>query len=79
MADDGRLEVKSREVTFMMEHTTGDVVGEPFNLFPDVAEEGITGTLYYHHDGEGGNSYKVHGHDDSGSDGVGDNVGMFES
>ena len=56
-----------------------DVMVELFNLFPDVAEEGVTGPASYHHDGEGGKSCKVHGHGGSGSDGVGSDVGRFEA
>ena len=79
MMADSRLEVRSYEVTFMMEHATGDIVGELFHFFPDVAEEGITEPAYYYHDGESRNSCKVRGHDGSGSDGVGADVGRFEA
>ena len=72
---DNGLEIRSCEVTFMMEHADGDIMGELFNLFFDVAEEGITEPASYHYSSEGdANSYEVHGHDDSGSDGVGANV-----
>ena len=69
------MEVWSDEVTFMMEHTAGDVVGQLINKFPDVAEERINGLASYHHDGEDRNSCKAHGHGGSGSDGVGADVG----
>ena len=71
----GGLEIRSYEVAFMTEHTAEDVVGELFNLFIDVVEEGITGPASYHHVSEyGGNSCEVHDHDGSGSDGVGANI-----
>ena len=79
MMADGGLEVGSCEVAFMTEHTVGDIVGELFNLSPGVAEEGITGPVFYHNHGEGGNSCKVHGHGGSGSDGVGADVRRLET
>ena len=69
------LEIGSYEVAFMTEHASGDVVGELFNLFIDVVEEGITGLPSYHHVSEGGgNSCEVHYLDGSESDGVGANI-----
>ena len=56
------LEIGSCEVTFMTEHVTVDVIGELFILFLDVAEEGITGPVIYHHASEDEKSYEVHGH-----------------
>ena len=79
MSTDGRTEVGSSEVAFMTEHAAGDIVGELLHFFSDVAEESITGPASYHHDDEGGNSCKVHGHGGSGSDGVGANICRFEA
>ena len=64
---------------FMREYAVGDVVGELFNFFPDITEEGITGPASYNHDDESGNSCKVHDHGGSGSDGVDANIGRFEA
>ena len=79
MTADGWLEVWGCEETLMAEHAAGDVVCELFHLLSYVVEEGITGPASYHHDGEGGNSCKVHGHGGSGSDGVGADVCRFKA
>ena len=80
MTADSRLEVRSCELTFMMENAAGDFGGgKLFNFFRDVAEEGITRPAFYHHDGECGNSCKVHDYVGSGYDGMGADVGRFEA
>ena len=50
-----------------------------FDLFYNVAEEGVIGPAQYHHDGEGGNSGKIHGRSIARYDGVGTNVGRLET
>ena len=46
----------------MLEHTTGDVVGELLYLFSNVSEEGVRGPEANEHDGEGWESVQVQLH-----------------
>ena len=50
MTTDGGAEIRCREVALVLEHSTGDVVGELFDLFPNVFEEGVAGPSANHHD-----------------------------
>ena len=52
----------------MLEHTTGDVVGELLYLFPNVSEESVGGPAANGHDGEGWDSVQVHRHGGSRAD-----------
>ena len=79
MTADGRQEVRSCEVAFMTEYDAEDVVGELFDVFPDVEEKGITVPVSYHHGGEGGNSCEINDHGAYGSDGAGADIGRFEA
>ena len=58
----------------MLEHATGDFVGELFHLFPNVSEEVVGGPAANEHDGEGWDSVQVHLHGGSRVDGVGSDV-----
>ena len=74
MLTDGRMKIGSCELTFITEHAAGNIMGELFHPFSDVVEEIISGPTSYHHDGEGGNSCKVHGNGSSRSNGMGADV-----
>ena len=52
---------------------------ELFDLFYNVMEEDIIGPVYHHHDGEGGNSSRIHGHSSARYDGVGTNIRRLET
>ena len=50
------------EEVIVLEHATGDVVGELLHLFPNVSEEVVGGPEANDHDGEGWDSVHVHRH-----------------
>ena len=50
MTTDGGVEVRCREIALVLEHATGDVMGEFFDLFPNVFEESVVGPPANHHD-----------------------------
>ena len=58
----------------MLEHVTGDVVGELLHLFPNVSEEGVRGPADNEHASEGWDSVQVNRHGGSLADGVGSDV-----
>ena len=62
------------EEGIVLEHATGDVLGELLHLFPNVYEEGVGGPAANEHDGEGWDSFQVHRHVGSLADGVGSDV-----
>ena len=62
------------EEGIVLEHATGDIVGELIHLFPNVSEEGVGGPAANEHDGEGWDSVQVHLHGGSRADGVGSDV-----
>ena len=45
--------VRCGEEGIVLEHATGDVVGELLHLFPNVSEEGVRGPAANENDGEG--------------------------
>ena len=50
------------EEGIVLEHATGDVVGELLYLFPNVSEESVGGPVANKNDGEGLYSFQVHHH-----------------
>ena len=50
------------EEEIVLEHVTGDVVGEFLYLFPNVSEEGVRGLAANENDGEVWDSVQVHLH-----------------
>ena len=56
------------------EHARGDGVTELFNLFSDVAEEGVAQPAADHHHDEDGAFSQVHGHGGARANGVAANL-----
>ena len=50
------------EERIVLEHATGDVVGEFLHLFPNVSDKGVGGTAANENDGDGWDSVQVHRH-----------------
>ena len=55
--------VECGEEGIVLEHATGDVVGELLYLFPNISEEGVRVPVTNDNDGEGWDSIQVHRHD----------------
>ena len=58
----------------VLEHATGDVVGELIHFFPNVSEEGVGKPAANERDGEDCNSVQVYRNGVSRADGVGYSV-----
>ena len=67
------------EERIVLEHDTGDVVGELLHLFPNVYEECVGGPAANENDGEVWDSVQVHRNGGSRADGVGYDVAGVEA
>ena len=50
MTTDGGSKIRCCKIALVLEHATGDVVRELFDLFSNVFEEGVAGPQANHHD-----------------------------